>query len=124
MDTINRLAWILLAAIHAPPAMAALMPGMMGKLYGVAPQGEVGLMLAHRACLFLAVAFGCLWGALDAEARRPLSVIVMISIVGFLILYIAAGTPPGPLRRIALVDAAALAPLAWVLLQAWGPRAA
>ena len=23
MDTINRLAWILLAAIHAPPAMAA-----------------------------------------------------------------------------------------------------
>ena len=81
-------------------------------------------MLAHRAFLFLAVAFGCLWGALDAEARRPLSVIVMISIVGFLILYIAAGTPPGPLRRIALVDAAALAPLAWVLLQAWGPRAA
>ena len=124
MDTFNRLAWILLAAIHAPPAMAAFMPGMMGKLYGVAPQGEVGLMLAQRAFLFLAVAFGCLWGALDAEARRPLSVIVMISIVGFLILYIAAGTPPGPLRRIALVDAAALAPLAWVLLQAWGPRAA
>jgi hypothetical protein len=81
-------------------------------------------MLAHRAFLFLAVAVACLWGAFDPEARRPLSVVVMISITGFLILYIAAGAPPGPLRRIALVDAAALAPLAWVLLQAWGPRAA
>ena len=30
LETLNRLAWILLAAIHAPPALAAFMPGMMG----------------------------------------------------------------------------------------------
>ena len=28
MDTFNRLAWILLAAIHAPPAMATNQPPM------------------------------------------------------------------------------------------------
>jgi hypothetical protein len=124
MEVITRLAWLFLAAIHVPPALVAVFPGLMGRLYGVAPAGEIGLMLSHRAVLFLAVAVGCAWGAFDPDARRPLSLVVTISVAGFLWLFVTAGAPRGALRTIAIVDAIAMVPLAWILLQAWRPSAA
>jgi hypothetical protein len=44
--------------------------------------------------------------------------------MGFLVLYLRAGAPSGPLRTIAIVDAATLLPLALVVLAAWRPQAA
>ena len=82
------------------------------------------MMLSHRAVLFLAVAVGCAWGAFDPDARRPLSLVVTISLAGFLWLYVTAGAPRGSLRNIAIVDAIGMVPLAWILLQAWRPIAA
>jgi hypothetical protein len=42
--------------------------------------------------------------------------------LGFLILYLRAGVPAGPLRTIAVVDAAALIPLLFVAASAWRAR--
>jgi hypothetical protein len=50
--------------------------------------------------------------------------VVTISVAGFLWLFVAAGSPRGALRTIAIVDAIAMVPLAWILLQAWRPSAA
>jgi len=122
MQTLTRSAWLLLAGVHIPPAMAAPFPGLMAQLYGVAPAGDVALMLSHRAMLFLAIVLACLWGAFAPAARRPLSLIVAISILGFLWLYLSAGAPEGALRTIAIADGIALAPLVVVLIQAWTER--
>lgn len=111
--------WWLLAALHALPGLALVRPALIERLYGVAPGGDVFVLLQHRAALFAAVAAACLWAAFDPAARGVSCVVVSISMLTFLALYWAAGSPPA-LRTIALADLAGLAPLAWVTWRAWG----
>ncbi len=92
----------------------------MRRLYGVEAQGNLGVLLTHRGALFLAIQIACLFGIFDPAARRALSMLVAISVIGFLIVYARAGFPGAALRSIAIVDGAALVPLAWVLWAAWG----
>lgn len=124
MDALNTTAWALLALAHVSPAAVAVAPALIQRLYGVAPTGDLGVLIAHRGVLFLAVVAACVWAMVDPPARRGLAVVVSISVIGFLILYLQAGAPRGPLRTIAVMDAVALAPLAVVLVMAFGPQAA
>lgn len=119
MEAVTKIAWIVLALIHAAPAMAGLRPGLIRTLYGTAASGDLSVLLAHRGVLFLAVLAACLYAAFESTARPTASLVAAISVVGFLAHYALAGLPGGPLRTVALVDAAALLPLAWVLLTAW-----
>lgn len=114
-----KLAWLALGLIHLFPAASAFSPALLDRLYGVAPSGDFAVLVAHRAVLFCAIFVSCLLGAFDPTARRPLGIVVGISVVGFLILYARAGMPTGPLRTIAIVDAVGLAPLTVVLWSAW-----
>jgi hypothetical protein len=120
-DLWTRLAWLALVAVHVPPALPLLAPAALERLYGVRPGGDLALLLTHRAALFAAIVVLAAWAALDAGVRRAASVTVAVSVCGFLVLYVAAGAPAGPLRRVAVVDALALGPLAWVLASAWRP---
>jgi len=108
------LAWLALMLVHTPPALAAFVPQMRKRMYGVDDFGPLGLILAHRGVLFLAVAGVCLLAAFNAEARLAAALVTSISVIGFLLGYVLAGAPK-PLRTIALVDALALIPLAFVL---------
>jgi hypothetical protein len=119
IEPIQKTAWIMLALIHAAPAAAAFAPALVRRLYRVDPSGDLGVLLVHRGVLFLAVLAVALLAVFDAGARRAASLVVAISVVGFLLVYLRAGAPAGPLRSIALVDAAALIPLAVVLWAAW-----
>ncbi|MGR3436325.1 MAG: hypothetical protein ACU0CO_15780 [Shimia sp.] len=122
METLTRLAWIALAAVHLPPAAVLAAPGLARRLYGVDPDGAVGVLIAHRGALFLALALLSLWAAFDPALRRAAGLALGLSILGFLTLYLRAGAPTGALRTIALADAAALVPLTWVGWRAWaGP---
>ena len=112
-------AWALLALVHLSPAAAAFSPGLVSRLYGVAPEGDLGVLLAHRGVLVLAILAACLCAILDPSARRALSLVVAISVIGFLILYVRAGAPVGPLRAISIIDAIALVPLFFVAVSAW-----
>lgn len=124
METVVRIAWVLLALIHAAPASALVSSTALTRLYGVAPDGEVGVLLRHRGAMFLALVALCL-GAVASPAARAVAVIaVAISVVGFLAVYLRAGRRPGALRTIARVDLAALVPLTVVLVDAWVRRAA
>ena len=123
MEATSKLAWGLLALAHLSPAAVAFAPLLVERLYGISPNGDLGLLIAHRGVLFLAILAACVVAAFDAPARRALSLVVAISVTGFLILYLRAGAPSGPLRTIAVVDAMALLPLAFVLVAAWRPQA-
>lgn len=112
------LAWLALVLVHAPPALATFSPRMRKRMYGVDDAGPLGLILSHRGVLFLAVASVCALAAFNAEARLAASLVTSISVVGFLIGYALAGAPKR-LRTIAIVDAAALIPLAYVLFDVW-----
>jgi hypothetical protein len=105
------MAWLLLAAVHAVPALALFRPSLLTGLYRLPPESPLLLLMQHRAALFLGVVFACVWCAIDPAPRRLGVAVVAFSMVSFLVLYLQAGSPE-PLRRIALVDTVGLAPLA------------
>ena len=124
MEALIKLAWLTLAAIHVLPALVTVAPQLVSRLYDVDPQGPAGILIVHRGFLFLAVVAAALIAVFDPGARRACAAMVAISVVGFLFVYAKAGMPAGPLRTVALVDTAALIPLALVSVTAWRPQAA
>lgn len=119
LEILTKASWALLILVHASPAAVLVSPELVRKLYGVDTGGGVGILLTHRGALFLAVIAGCGLALVAPEARRAASLVAAISMVGFLFVYARAGAPIGALRTVALVDLAALAPLALVLFEAW-----
>jgi hypothetical protein len=117
---LQKIAWLVLAAVHVMPALAFFRPATLTALYGIAPDNPLFLLMHHRAALFLAVFAACLWAAFDADARRLASIVTAISMLGFLWLYWRGGSP-APLRTIALVDLAGLPFLAFAAWSAFRP---
>ena len=114
--------WLLLAAIHALPALAFVRPAGLITLYRIEPTNPLFLLMQHRAALFLAVLAACAFAAFVPEGRRLAVIVVGISMLSFLYLYWTAGSPL-PLRRIALVDLAGLPVLATAAWLAYRPAA-
>jgi hypothetical protein len=119
VERLTSLCWVLLAAVHAMPAAVLFRPQLTQAMYGVPAAGAAGLLIVHRGALFLAVLVVALYAAFDVDARRAASLVVGISVVGFLIVYALLGAPAGALRTIAIVDAVALLPLGLVAYRAW-----
>ena len=72
--------------------------------------------------LFLAVVLACGYAAVEPTARRAATLVVAISVVGFLVVYVRADMPPA-LRGIAIADFAALGPLLFLLVSSWRRQA-
>ena len=108
-----RLAWLLLALIHALPAIALIRPSLLTMLYGVEPTSPTYTLLWHRAALFAVILLICCWAAFRPEVRQLAAVSVAISMVGFLIIYWVQGMP-ADLRTIAIADLVGLPALAFV----------
>lgn len=104
--------WLLVAFVHLIPALALFRPALITRLYGVAPESPLFLLMHHRAALFLAVLVACVWAAFDASGRQLATVLAAISMLSFLFLYYSRGRPAS-LSTIALVDLIGLTPLAW-----------
>lgn len=113
-DVVVRIAWLLLAALHGPPAAVAARPSLVQRLYGEDTSGTTGTLLVHRGMLFLALFVVALWAAFDPAVRRMSAVAMAISMVGFLLLVLRTGTWTGTLRSIALADLVGMIPLALV----------
>lgn len=124
MEVLTTAAWAVLALIHASPSAVLFAPGLIGRLYGIEANGDVGVLLVHRGALFLAIVAACLFGMFEPSARRALSIVVAVSVIGFLLVYLRTGMPSGALRTIAFADLIGLVPLVWVLFAAWRPPAA
>lgn len=115
---IDRICWIILALIHAMPALAVVRPALISRLYGVDPGADVFTLLHHRAALFLAVVVICVWAALRPEVRQLASVVVGISMVSFVLIWWLSGMPPA-LRTIAIADLIGLPVLLYAAWQAF-----
>ena len=100
---IVKIAWLVLAAIHATPALALFRPAMIGTLYRLETDNPLFLLLQHRAALFFVIFVLAVWAAFDPGSRRVASIGVGISMVSFLILYWSAGFPAA-LKTIATAD--------------------
>ena len=110
---IETAAWLLLAAVHAMPALALFRPSLLGKLSRLAPGNPLFLLMQHRAALFFAIFATSIWAAFYPEPRQFAVVVVGISMVSFLFLYVRVGMPKA-LRRIARVDLIGLPALVFV----------
>ena len=99
--------WLILAAIHALPALALFRPATLTTLYGITADSPLFLLMQHRAALFLAVFVACVWAAFVPEGRKLAVLVVGISMLSFLVLFAMAGSPE-PLKRIAIADLAGL----------------
>ena len=113
-----RLAWLLLALIHALPAIALVRPSLLTTLYGVEPASSAYTVLWHRAALFAVVLLICYWAAFRPEVRQLAAVAVAISMVGFLVIYGVQGMP-AHLRTIAIADLLGIPALAFVAWNAF-----
>ena len=119
MEVLTKAAWAMLALLHLAPSLPFFAPGMVERLYGVDPAGDAGVLLAHRGALFLVVLVATAVAMWSVESRKLVAVLCAISMIGFLILYGRAGSPAGPLRKIAVADAVGLVPLAFVSWRAF-----
>lgn len=108
---LTTLSFLILAALHLMPAIAALRPELVTSLYQVKDTDPAFLLLQHRAALFAAVLVLCLWAAFDPSLRPAAALVSAISMLSFLWMYAAHGQPPR-LRTIALADLAGLPALA------------
>lgn len=115
-----QICWALLALIHALPALALFRPALLTRLYGVEAGDTTYLLLHHRAALFLGIVVLCIWAAISPGVRPAATVVTVISMIGFLLLYWQGGSPAA-LRTIAIVDVIGLLPLAIVAWAAFKP---
>jgi hypothetical protein len=107
------LAWIVLAAVHAMPALAFFQPSLLTKLYRLQPDNPLFLLMHHRAALFLGIFTACIWAMFDPKPRQLATVAVAISMLSFLALYWRRGSPKA-LKKIAQVDLVGLPALVYV----------
>lgn len=113
--------FLILTALHVPPTLSALRPGMMVSLYGPAvSEGGLGILLHHRAMGFALVALSCLVAAFVPAIRQPVLVLTGWSMLGFLVAYWVGGSPAGPIQRIALADLVCLPVLLFLAWAVWG----
>lgn len=119
MELLTKLSWGALALIHLAPSLPIFRPNMIETLYGVEPTGDIGLLLTHRSGLFLAIFVTSIFAIFSVEARKLATIVLGVSMISFLILYVRACLPTGPLKKIALADLIGLLPLVFVIWQAW-----
>ncbi|MGI8611483.1 MAG: hypothetical protein ACR2KH_04320 [Sphingomicrobium sp.] len=119
MERLAVVCWLALAAIHASPAAVLFMPALTDTLYGIPPTGSTGVLVIHRGALFFGIVVVAVFATFAPGARKAATLQLGISVVSFLVVYTMAGAPEGPLRTIAVVDALALLPLAYVTWMAW-----
>jgi hypothetical protein len=110
---IARAAWGFLALVHITPALALFAPSLLTRLYGVNAADPLFVLMHHRAALFLVVVVACIWCTFDPTPRRLGVVLVAISMISFLALYFANGSPAA-MRLIATADIIGLPALLYV----------
>ncbi len=115
MKLIPILFWII-ALVNLMPVVVAISPAQISKLYGIMPDDKIQIvLLQHRALLLGLVGAACAFAAHNEAVRWPAIIGAVISMGTFIIFCWVNDQMGGPLRKIALVDMAAL-PVAGILI--------
>ena len=112
--------WTLLALVHLPPAAGLFSQRQMARLYGGGLAPAALVLMRHRAAMFLGFVILCATAALHEEVRPVAAAVVGLSVAAFPVVWLRGGAPAA-LRTIAIVDLAALPPLALVAADLFVP---
>jgi hypothetical protein len=104
----GRIAWSLVAAAHAVPALVAVSPSRASELYGTLSTPTLDVLLQHRAMVFVAVAAVSVRAAVNPDDSSLATWVAGPSMVGFVVAWLWGGRPP-ELSTVAAVDVGLLA---------------
>ena len=114
--------FVLLALIHALPAMALFAPSRLSALYGFeAGDGVLTTLLQHRALLFGLLAAALVYAVFHPSVRWPVLIGTILSMGGFIAVAALHGQLDGALKSIVVADIVGLliaALAAFLLLKA------
>jgi uncharacterized membrane protein (UPF0182 family) len=109
MEIIFRITLFLAGVINFIPSSLAFLPKKINASYGInVTDGNLELLLRHRAVLFGIVGGLMLFSAIS-KRYYDLSVIVgLVSMLSFIVLYYSIGTINEELKKVMLFDVAAI----------------
>jgi len=100
---------LVVALIHALPAIGALGAAKLSALYGISvAEPNLEILLRHRAVLFGLLAAFLAWAAFEPELHRLALIAGLVSVGSFMGATALVGQPNAALRRVFTVDVAAL----------------
>ncbi len=107
MTLIPVLALVLVALIHALPALGLLGRNSLKRLYGDAEvTPSIALLLRHRAALFATLAILSVVAIFVDTWRVPVLVLASLSVASFVVLWLVSGERSKAINRVAYVDLA------------------
>jgi hypothetical protein len=103
------LALALVGLVTMFPAIAAVVPGQLVGLYGIAPPTDpTAILLRHRQVLLGLLGAALLYAAADPRLRSPVIAAALVSKLAFIGLALGAPVSTGEITRVALVDVVAV----------------
>ena len=109
-----------LGLLHAPAALSAFAPDALIALYGPrAGDPDLRVVLQHRAALFALITIAGFAAAAIPRWRVPTAIVAGWSMATFLVFYLTAGAPEGPLRKIAIADGVGMVVLLFLAIALW-----
>ena len=113
MNKVTAALLIAVGIINLFPVAGALSAGRLSALYGIAaPEGDLEILLRHRAVLFAIVGGLLVAAAFHAPLRWAAIAAGLVSMLSFVGIALAVGEPGPALRRIVWVDVVASVALA------------
>lgn len=106
----NLVAMILLTVglINFAPIVGLLGADNLARLYDIAaPEGDLQILLRHRALLFGIVGAFIIWSAFKPMYQPAAMLMAAVSMVGYIVLVYLVGEPGIKLYKVALIDAVA-----------------
>lgn len=103
------LIFVVLALIHFLPLSGILGGERLRDLYGIQAQGDLSILMRHRAVLFGLLSMISGLAAFKPELRSIAALILGLSMASFLVLAFLEAPYGAPIRKIVLADIVGLA---------------
>lgn len=112
MDVVVSVLLVIVGLINAAPGFAAVLPGALGRAYGVdIADPNVAMLLRHRAVLLFIVGMALIVAGFVDQLRVAATIGGAVSMVSYVVVVLAGGANQ-QLRRVAYVDVVAMILLA------------
>jgi hypothetical protein len=110
MELIFRISLFITGAINFAPSLLAFMPDKISKSYGIVlPDANAELLMRHRAVLFGIVGGLMIYAAISKNYYHLATILGLISMVSFLVLYFLCGNINTELTKVMKIDVFAIA---------------
>jgi hypothetical protein len=96
-DKLIQAGFLAIALLHAIPAAGVLGASTLKRAYGVQLEGDLLVLMQHRAVLFALLSAGCVGALWQANWRWPMAIAALLSMLSFVC--IAMLYPHGPAIR-------------------------